>query len=209
MKITTPVSLKDTPLGAPKDPDKRREFYRRRDAKRRARRQADPAFDALVKQKHRERSARRHAALRPLREKARAEREAAKAAAKAAAAAAREAVKAEKRAARQERRRLARKKFKAVRSARKRAVEKGVPFGIRASDLTWPEVCPILGLKLDYGKWDGATMDNRPSLDRIVPAKGYVRGNVQVISNRANTLKGNATPAELRKLADYMEMFHG
>lgn len=39
---------------------------------------------------------------------------------------------------------------------------------------------------------------NSPSLDRIVPERGYVAGNLRVISNRANTLKNNATIDEMR-----------
>ncbi len=196
-------------MGAPKDPEKRRDFYRRKHEKRKARRLVDPEFDAKTRQRNRERSARRAAMLRPEREKARAEREAAKAAAKAAAAAERDASKAARRAERQERRRIARKKLQAVRRANKRAAEKGLPFGVKVSDVEWPEVCPVLGLRLDYGRWGGGTMSNRPSLDRIDPAKGYVPGNVHVISFRANTLKSNATPAELRAVAEYFEVFHG
>lgn len=39
-----------------------------------------------------------------------------------------------------------------------------------------------------------------PSIDKIIPALGYVPGNVMVISLRANTLKNNATLAELQTL---------
>lgn len=46
---------------------------------------------------------------------------------------------------------------------------------------------------------------DRPSLDRINPDRGYVPGNVQVISFRANTLKNNATREELAKVLAYMK----
>jgi hypothetical protein len=42
-------------------------------------------------------------------------------------------------------------------------------------------------------------------LDRIDNNEGYVKGNVAVISFRANTLKNNATAEELRAIADYMD----
>ena len=43
-----------------------------------------------------------------------------------------------------------------------------------------------------------------PSLDRINPKLGYVKGNVQVISWRANNIKRDATAEELRLVADFV-----
>lgn len=40
-----------------------------------------------------------------------------------------------------------------------------------------------------WGSRDGG--GNSPSIDRIVPAQGYVRGNIQWISSTANTVKGD------------------
>lgn len=60
-----------------------------------------------------------------------------------------------------------------------------------------PTYCPIFGIKLVPGV--GRQSPNSPSLDRIIPKKGYVPGNVQVISWRANSLKKDAN---LRELAD-------
>lgn len=42
---------------------------------------------------------------------------------------------------------------------------------------------------------------NSPSLDRLVPSIGYVRGNVAVVSWKANRAKNNLTARELRHLA--------
>lgn len=44
---------------------------------------------------------------------------------------------------------------------------------------------------------------NAASLDRIDNSKGYVRGNVMVISLRANAIKNNATAEELTAVAAY------
>jgi hypothetical protein len=46
--------------------------------------------------------------------------------------------------------------------------------------------------------------DNQPSLDRVIPALGYVPGNVRVISFRANRLKQDATAEEVAAILDYI-----
>lgn len=84
-----------------------------------------------------------------------------------------------------------------------RAARKNIPFEISQEDLIIPEVCPILLLPFTFGV--GINPLN-PSVDRKVPALGYVKGNVRVISHRANLMKCDRTdPEELRRLADYME----
>ena len=42
-----------------------------------------------------------------------------------------------------------------------------------------------------------------PSLDRIIPEKGYVKGNIIVVSLKANTMKNNATIEEIKNLYDF------
>lgn len=94
-----------------------------------------------------------------------------------------------------------------VHQARRRAKRKGIPFGITETDLLpLPTHCPVLGMKLTYGPGRGRKLyDNgaAASLDRIHNDRGYVNGNVIVISLRANLLKGQATIAELCKIADF------
>jgi len=51
--------------------------------------------------------------------------------------------------------------------------------------------------------------DNVPSVDRIDPTKGYIKGNVEVISWRANHLKNNATVEELEAIVNYMKLHGG
>lgn len=65
-------------------------------------------------------------------------------------------------------------------------------------DIMIPEICPVLGIPIICGTRGrkGGT-PNSPSIDRIEPFKGYTRGNVRIISNRANTLKNDATIEEL------------
>lgn len=95
--------------------------------------------------------------------------------------------------------------------ARQRARVKGLPFSICAEDISIPEYCPILGIKLSNVRDNSPESDkaSSPSLDKIVDKLGYVKGNVQVISYRANTLKNNATIAELEKVLDYLKSVQG
>ena len=81
------------------------------------------------------------------------------------------------------------------RSAKDRARTRGLEFDITKEDIIIPGMCPIL--KIPIIKSFNSTTKNSPSLDRIDSTKGYVKGNVQVISLRANTLKNNATIEEL------------
>ena len=90
-----------------------------------------------------------------------------------------------------------------VRAAKARATKAGVPFNITTDDISIPHECPVLGIPLIVGA-DKAS-DNSPSLDRVVPRFGYIVGNVLVISNRANRIKNDATPTELRLVADFFE----
>jgi len=80
---------------------------------------------------------------------------------------------------------------------RYRAKKLSVPFNLTESDINIPDVCPVLGIKLQRHKGRGKHEGNSPSVDRIFPDLGYVVGNIRVISNRANLLKSNASVEEL------------
>jgi hypothetical protein len=82
-------------------------------------------------------------------------------------------------------------------SARVRAAKSGVPCTITEDDLTIPPRCPVLGIEWGTKQWV-----NSPSLDRIIPALGYVPGNVRVVSARANNLKKDASLAELEAVVN-------
>jgi len=79
----------------------------------------------------------------------------------------------------------------------------GVPFDLLLEDIVIPESCPILGIPLVRAV--GLMTDNSPSVDRIIPDLGYVKGNIAIISNRANRIKTNATASEIRAVADWLD----
>jgi hypothetical protein len=91
--------------------------------------------------------------------------------------------------------------------AKRRAKDKGLDFNIDKTDIDIPIICPILGIPIvkvyTKGKNTGPT-SNSPSLDRIDNSKGYVKGNVRVISHKANTMKHNASPIELIRFAEWV-----
>jgi hypothetical protein len=86
-------------------------------------------------------------------------------------------------------------------SARARAQKKGLPFNLELDDIVIPDACPVLGIPLEPGTrkvhW------NAPTLDRIHLDQGYVKGNIVVISWRANFIRSNATLDELEKVLAY------
>lgn len=94
--------------------------------------------------------------------------------------------------------------------ARARGRKRGLEATITPADLEWPTHCPVLGIELDYPERNGMrgkdpVQPNWPSLDRFDPAKGYVPGNVFVISYRANTLKNNGTLDEFLAVVGYLK----
>lgn len=86
-----------------------------------------------------------------------------------------------------------------------RAKLTGVAYSLSVKDVELPDFCPALGIALDYGAHNRKRPRNVATLDRVNPAIGYVKGNVRVISWRANRLKQDATPEELLALAVYAE----
>lgn len=80
-------------------------------------------------------------------------------------------------------------------AARARATKRGLAFDIDESDISVPEFCPLLGTKLNSTA--GGLVDCSPSIDRKNSTLGYVKGNVWIISYRANVLKNNSTADEL------------
>jgi len=89
-------------------------------------------------------------------------------------------------------------------SAKRRAEVNGLEFNIDLLDIVIPDFCPVFNVKLDKYKECNNKL-NSPSLDRIDPSLGYVKGNIQVISWRANWLKNNGSLAEFEAIVEYLK----
>ncbi len=91
-------------------------------------------------------------------------------------------------------------------SAKTSASRKGIEINIDEYDIMIPEICPVLKIPIDV---DAKRSYNSPSIDRIDPNKGYLKGNIQIISWRANLIKNNMTLEECELLLDHLRLING
>lgn len=89
--------------------------------------------------------------------------------------------------------------------AKYRARRRNIPFTLTLGDITVPERCPVLGIPLHVTPDASGGRDGSPTLDRLIPALGYTKSNIAVISYRANRIKNDSNPTELRCVADWLE----
>lgn len=75
-------------------------------------------------------------------------------------------------------------------------------FTIEFKDIQWNTHCPVLGMALDYKA--AKTQENSVSFDRLDPNKGYVPGNVFIISWRANRIKNDGNAEEHRLISNFL-----
>ena len=87
-----------------------------------------------------------------------------------------------------------------VKRAKNRAILKEVPFNITWEDIEYVEYCPILEILLNWGETsnEGGRNIDTPSLDRINPKLGYIKGNVKIISTLANMMKSSASTKQIK-----------
>ena len=85
-------------------------------------------------------------------------------------------------------------------AARTRAKRTGLPCTLELSDIVIPEFCPVFPT-IKLNRDNSVQSFDSPSLDRLIPELGYVKGNVTVMSAKANTIKQNATPEEIMAVA--------
>ena len=89
---------------------------------------------------------------------------------------------------------------------KKRAKERGIKFNLTPESIKglYPKdgLCPVLGTPLDFGFNNN---ENSPTLDRLIPSRGYVVGNVNMISMRANRMKNDCyDPAVFERIAGWL-----
>ena len=83
---------------------------------------------------------------------------------------------------------------------RNRAKAKGLDFNLEVDDLEIPQVCPILNVELVPL---GTRHIYAPSVDRVDNTKGYVKGNVKIISLKANRMKSDMSKEDIERLYLY------
>lgn len=87
-----------------------------------------------------------------------------------------------------------------LKGAKYSALRRGLEFNLELEDIVIPDVCPYLGYSLKVIRGVGYRQE-APSVDRIDPTKGYVKGNIKIISKKANLMKNNASREELVNFA--------
>ena len=94
------------------------------------------------------------------------------------------------------------------RAARSRAKGRGIDFSITPFDLSMNNgVCPCCNREMfiDEEPLGPGGRPHSPSIDRFVPALGYVPGNVSIICWSCNDIKSKATLEELKAVVRWME----
>jgi hypothetical protein len=90
-------------------------------------------------------------------------------------------------------------------SAKMRAKLKDIPFDLTTDyvESITPDTCPVFGTPFSFigGK---CMTESSASIDRIDTRFGYVRGNVAVISFKANAIKNRYSSHDIRKVADWL-----
>jgi len=91
---------------------------------------------------------------------------------------------------------------------KRKAKKKQLPFNLNSKDILEiiPNnfICPILNIQMELYSKD---IMMSPSVDRIISQNGYVKNNIQIISNKANSIKNNATLEELKQIREYMKKY--
>lgn len=85
--------------------------------------------------------------------------------------------------------------------AQRRARRSGIEFSISKEDIVIPTHCPYLGWELTR-LWGKGVVKTNASIDRVDNTKGYIPGNIQIISWQANSMKMDASKEQLIAFAN-------
>lgn len=88
--------------------------------------------------------------------------------------------------------------------AKQRSKKYDLEFDLEVSDISIPDICPILNIELNMNSGKSGAYINSPSLDRKDNNKGYTKDNIQVISQLANAMKGSANKEQLVLFAKWI-----
>ena len=98
------------------------------------------------------------------------------------------------------------KEYKMWSGAKLRAKAEGTFFNLELADIVIPEFCPVLpNIKINADN-RLCRQDDSPSIDKLIPTLGYVKGNVNIISWRANEIKRDATVQELTQVLAWLNL---
>lgn len=85
-------------------------------------------------------------------------------------------------------------------NAKRRAQLAGVPFDLTYEDMRWDDTCPCCGKEYVLGE---AHRNNSPSIDKLIPERGYVLDNIVFCCSTCNRRKSDMTPKEMYQIADF------
>jgi hypothetical protein len=96
----------------------------------------------------------------------------------------------------------------AANRAKQRSREKGLPCNITAMYVLalMSTHCPVFGTEFVF-RGLGVTCPESPSLDRLDSSKGYVKGNVVVISSKANAIKNAYGSKDIAAVAEWLASY--
>ena len=102
------------------------------------------------------------------------------------------------------------KQLHLLNAIKNRAKAQNIPFNLEYDDLTPPKFCPVFNVEI--GRIEPHSKASKRfsiSVDRIIPEKGYVKDNIQIISQLANVMKHDATINELKMFARWIFNTYG
>lgn len=82
-------------------------------------------------------------------------------------------------------------------NAMARAAKLGIAFDIQLSEFEDATHCQLTGIEFRQPPVSGVVGPFSPSIDRVEPGKGYVRGNTRVVLMAINAAKGTGTDEDL------------